>query len=70
MPQAKRIYTVTNVTTGTKTLVEAGTQAAAVRSVVADTLTVEVTPTNELALMLESGMRVKRPAVELATTEE
>ncbi len=59
-PNATRIYTVVNRTTGEKTLVEATHPANAVKVVVGFNYDVSVTPSAELVKMIQAGTRLLR----------
>ena len=60
MNNLKRIYTVTNRLTGEKRLVESHHPSHAVRVITENVFDVHVTPSAELATMLENGSRVMR----------
>lgn len=63
---AKRIYVVANKTTGEKHLVEATHPSVAIRMIVDDGYEATVPHNTELAELLESGVRIKRAAVDQA----
>lgn len=62
----KRIYVVANTTTGEKHLVEATHPSVAIRMIVDDSYEATVPHNTELAELLESGIRIKRAAVDQA----
>ena len=65
-----RIYTVTNVQTGKKHLVEASNQSQAIRLVVGSHYSAEVTSALDLAALMEAGNSVLRAAATPATHQE